>query len=190
VPADDNSLVDPVWGCVVTRRERDRRNEAIVAAYRRGVPVIKLASTHGLTRQAIHKIVRGWDDLPSIPRDGVRVDANREVARTLAAFEQAIADLGEIVAGTDTQAHVKLGAIGRALDAHERRLKLMASAGYISRNLAAPLVEQEMAAMTQAVADLMRRHNVSDEVIGELVTMAKQRVRGPAAVIEAEAVAG
>jgi hypothetical protein len=175
----------------VRQRERERaaRNHAIVAAYRRGVPAARLAATYNLSRQQIHSIVKDWDDLPSIPRDGVRVDANREVARTLAAFEQAIADLGEIVAGEDTQAHVKLGAIGRALDAHERRLKLMASAGYISRNLAAPLVEQEMAAMTQAVADLMRRHNVPDEVIGELVTMAKQRVRDPVAVIEAEAVA-
>jgi hypothetical protein len=35
--------------------------------------------------------------------------------------------------------HVKLGAL--VLDAHERRLKLMAAAGYISPNVSAPLVE-------------------------------------------------
>jgi hypothetical protein len=171
----------------MTRRERDARNHAIVAAYRRGVPASKLADSHGITRQAIHKIVKGWDDLPSIPRDGVRVDAGQEVARTLAAFEQAISDLGEIV-GSDAQTHVKLGAITRALDAHERRLKLMAAAGYISRNLAAPLIEQEMVAMVRAVADVMRRHQIGEEVIRELLTEARQQMRSPAALIEAEAV--
>jgi hypothetical protein len=171
----------------MTRREREERDHAIVAAYRRGVPAAKIAGTYGLTRQRVQQIVAGWDDLPSIPRDGVRVDAGQEVARTLAAFEQAIADLGEIV-GSDTQPHVKLGAITRALDAHERRLKLMASAGYISRNLAAPLIEQEMVALTRTVADVMRRHNIAEEVVRELMREAKQRMRTPPA-IEAEAIA-
>jgi hypothetical protein len=171
----------------MTRREREERREQMVAAFRRGVPATKIAAAHGVTRQAVYKAVKDWDDLPSIPRDGVRVDAGGEVARTLAAFEQAIADLGEIV-GSDTQPHVKLGAITRTLDAHERRLKLMAAAGYISRNLAAPLIEQEMIALTRTVADVLRRHGVADEIIPELMTEAKQRMRAPA-VIEAEAVA-
>jgi 16S rRNA U516 pseudouridylate synthase RsuA-like enzyme len=84
--------------------------------------------------------------------------------------------------------HVRLGAITRTLDAHERRLKLMAAAGYVSRSLAAPLVEQEMVKLTQTVADVLRRHNVADDVIGELVTTARQRMRAPLA-IEGEAVA-
>jgi hypothetical protein len=168
----------------MNRRERDARNHEIVAAYRRNVPAAKLAETYGITRQAVWKIVRSWDDLPSLPPDGVRVDAGGEVRRTLAAFEQYLADLGELVTG-DAQPHVKLGAIGRAIDLHERRLKLMASAGYISRNLAAPLIEQEMAAWTQGVAEILRRHDVGDEVIGELVTMARERLRSP--VIEAVA---
>jgi hypothetical protein len=170
----------------VTRRERDARDHAIVAARRRGVSCAKLAVTHGLTPQRISQIVADWDDLPSVPRNGVQVDAAGEVHRTLAAFEQYLADLGELVTG-DAQAHVKLGAIGRAIDLHERRLKLMASAGYISRNLAAPLIEQEMAAFAQGVAEILRRHEVGDEVIGELVTMARERLRSPA-LIEAQAV--
>jgi hypothetical protein len=107
----------------------------------------------------------------------------------LAAFEQAIADLGEIVGSSGAQDHVKLGAIGRALDAHERRLKLMAAAGYISRNLSAPLVEQQMIALTRTVAEILRRHNVAEEVIGELLTEARRRMSSPVAVIDAEAVA-
>jgi hypothetical protein len=172
----------------MTRREREARDHAIVAAYRRGVPGAKLAESHGLTRQRVQQIVAGWDDLPSIPRDGVRVDAGHEVARTLAAFEQAIADLGEIVMSSDSQTHVKLGAITRALDAHERRLKLMASAGYISANLAAPLVEQQMVALTRTVANVMRKHGVGEEVVRELLTEAKAQMRSPAGLIEAEAV--
>lgn len=175
-------------GCAVTRREREARDHSIVAAYRRGVPAVKLAETHGLTRQRVNQIVSEWADLPSIPRDGVRVDAGQEVARTLAAFEQGIADLGEIVGG-DAPVHVKLGAIGRAFDAHERRLKLMAAAGYISRNLAAPLIEQEMVALVRTVADVMRRRGVDEEVIRELMAEAKTRMHSPAGVIEAEAVA-
>jgi hypothetical protein len=42
--------------------------------------------------------------------------------------------------------------------------------------------------LAQTVADILRRHNVGDEVIGELVTLAGQRMRQPLA-IEAEAVA-
>jgi hypothetical protein len=45
-----------------------------------------------------------------------------------------------------------------------------------------------MGAWTQGVAEILRRHNVGDEVIGELVAMARQRLRSPA-LIEAEAVA-
>jgi hypothetical protein len=171
----------------MTRRERDARDHAIVAAYRRGVPSAKLAETYGITQQRVGQIVRKWADLPSIPRDGVRVDAGQEVARTLAAFEQAIADLGEIVTG-DAPVHVKLGASKRAMDAHERRLKLMAAAGYISRNLAAPLVEQEMVALVRTVADVMRRRGVDEAIIGELMDEARWRMNSPA-VIEAEAVA-
>lgn len=172
----------------MSRREREARDHAIVAARRRGVSSAKLAESYGLTRQRVAQIVAAWDDVPSVPRDGVRVDASREVARTLAAFEQAIEDLGEIVSDRDAPVHVRLGAIGRTFDAHERRLKLMAAAGFISRNLAAPLIEQEMAAWTQGVAEILRRHDVGDEVIGELVTTARQRMRAPLA-IEAEAVA-
>jgi hypothetical protein len=159
----------------------------MVAAFRRGVPAVKIAEAHGVTRQAVYKAVKDWDDLPSIPRDGVRVDSGKEVARTLAGIEQAISDLGEI-AGSDAQSHVRLGAITRALDAHERRLKLMASAGYIQRNLAAPLVEQEMVAMVRTVADVLRRRGVEEEVVRELLTEARERMRSPAALIEAEAV--
>jgi hypothetical protein len=173
----------------VTRREREARDHAIVAARRRGVSAVKLAETYSLTRQRVAQIVAEWDDVPSVPRNGVRVDASKEVARTLAAFEQAIEDLGEIIGDRDAPVHVRLGAITRTFDAHERRLRLMASAGFISRNLAAPLVEQEMAAWTQGVAEILRRHDVGDEVIGELVTMARQRLRRPTLVIEGEAVA-
>jgi hypothetical protein len=175
-------------GHAVTRRERDERNHAIVAAYRRGVPAPKLAASHGMTRQAVYKIVRGWDDLPSIPRDGVRVDASGEVARTLAAFEQAIADLADIVTG-DAQPHVKLGAISRTMDAHERRLRLMSAAGYIGRTLAEPQIEQRMAAMVQEIADVLGRSGVPDQVIGELMTAAQRQIRSPAALIERQAAA-
>jgi hypothetical protein len=133
----------------VTRRERESRDHAIVAARRRGVSCVKLAEAYGLTPQRIGQIAAEWADVPSVPRDGVRVDASKEVARTLAAFEQAIEDLGEIVGDQDAPVHMRLGAISRTFDAHERRLRLMASAGFISRNLAAPLIEQEMAAWTQ-----------------------------------------
>jgi hypothetical protein len=169
------------------RREREARDNAIVAAYRRGVSAERLAESHGLTPRRVFQIVEAWADLPSIPRDGVRVDAGKEVARTLAAFEQAIADLGEIVGG-DAPVHVRLGAVTRTLDAHERRLKLMAAAGYISRNLAAPLIEQEMVALARTVADVMRRHGVAEEVVRELLTEAKTQMRSPAGLIEAEAV--
>jgi hypothetical protein len=172
----------------VTRREREERDHAIVAARRRGVSCVKLAGTYGLTPQRVGQIVADWDEVPSVPRDGVRVDASKEVTRTLAAFEQAIEDLGEIVGDRAAPVHVRLGAIGRTFDAHERRLRLMASAGFISRSLAAPLVEQEMAAWTQGVAEILRRHDVGDEVIAELVTMTRQRVRAPLA-IDTQAVA-
>jgi hypothetical protein len=172
----------------VTRREREARDHAIVAARRRGVTCARLAATYGLTPQRIGQIAADWEDVPSVPRDGVQVDAGREVTRTLAAFEQAIEDLGEIVGDQAIAPHVRIGAINRMFDAHEKRLKLMAAAGFISRNLAAPLVEQEMVAMTQAVAGILRRHNVPDEVIAELETTARQRMRSPVA-IEAEAVA-
>lgn len=171
----------------MTRREREARDHEIVAAYRRGVPAARIGESYGLTRQRVQQIVSEWADLPSIPRDGVRVDAGHEVARTLAAFEQAIADLGEIVGG-DAQTHVKLGAISRALDAHERRLKLMAAAGYISRNLAAPLIEQEMVALVRTVADVLRRRGVDETIVRELLTEARQRMSSPTVVIEAEAV--
>lgn len=166
----------------MTRRERDARDHAIVAARRRGVSSVKLAESYGLTPQRIGQIVAEWDDIPSVPRNGVRVDASKEVARTLAAFEQAIEDLGEIVGDRDAPVHVRLGAITRTFDAHERRLKLMAAAGFISRSLAAPLVEQEMASLVQGIAELLRRHEVSDAVIGELVTMARDRMRAPVAI--------
>jgi hypothetical protein len=45
-----------------------------------------------------------------------------------------------------------------------------------------------MVAWTQGVAEILRRHDVGDEVIGELVTLARQRLRAPL-VIESEAVA-
>jgi hypothetical protein len=163
------------------------RDEAICAAYRRGLRAAKLAETYGLSTRRIEQIVAAARDLPSIPRSRIPVDAGEEVRRTLAALEQAITDLGEIVGNVDAPVHVRLGAISRTLDAHERRLKLMAAAGYVSSNLAAPLVEQEMVKLTQTVADILRRHQVPEEVIGELVMTAKQRMRAP--VIEAEALA-
>jgi hypothetical protein len=173
---------------VVNQRERVVRDLAIVEGRRRNVSAAKLAETYGMTVRRVQQIAAEWDDLPSIPKDGVRVDSGTEVRRTLVAFEQAIADLGEIVGDVGTPVHVRLGAISRTLDAHERRLRLMAAAGYVSRNLAAPLVEQEMVALIQTVVDLMRRHGVADEVIGELITLGRQRSRAPLA-IEAETVA-
>jgi hypothetical protein len=171
----------------VTKRERMARDLAIVEARRRGVPPAKLAEAHSMTVRRVHQIAADWDDLPSVPKDGFRVDTGEEVRRTLAAFEQAIADLAEIVTAADAQPHVRLGAITRTLDAHERRLKLMASAGFIAANLASPLVEQEVARLMQTVADVLRRHDVADEVIGELVTVARERMGSPARVIEGSA---
>ena len=174
----------------VTRRERMARDMAIVEARRRGVPATKLATTHELTVRRVQQIAADWDDLPSIPKDGVRVDAGQEVRRTLVAFEQAIIDLGQIVSDERAPVHVKLGAITRTFDAHERRLRLMASAGFIARNLAAPLIEQEMAAWTQGVVEILRRHEIGDEVIGEMVTMARERLGRPMPAIDVrEAVA-
>jgi AcrR family transcriptional regulator len=92
----------------MTQRERETRKEAVVAAFRRGVPAARIAATCGISRQAVYKAVKSRDDLPSIPRDGVRVDANHEAARTLVAFEQAISDLGEIVGNRDAPVHVRL----------------------------------------------------------------------------------
>lgn len=166
-------------GFGVTKRERMARDLAIVEARRRGVPKVKIAERYGMTVRRVEQIAASWDDLPSIPKDGVPVDTGQEIRRTLAAFEQAIADLGDIVCDTSAPTHVRLGAVTRTLDAHERRLKLMASAGFISANLAAPLVEQEMARLTQTVADVLRRHEVGDAVIGELVTLARRQMRSP-----------
>lgn len=162
----------------MTRRERDERNRRIVAAVRRGVSYEKAGAPEGITRQAVAKIVHAWDDVPSVPADGVVVDSGNEVRQTIAAFDQAIEDLAVIV-GSDAQSHVKLGAITRALDARERRLRLMAQAGYISRNLAAPLIEQQMASMVSGIVEVMRRRGVAEDVIRELRDLSRQHVRSP-----------
>jgi hypothetical protein len=52
----------------VTRREREARDHAIVAARRRGVSCPKLAESYGLTPQRIRQMVMDWDDVPSVPR--------------------------------------------------------------------------------------------------------------------------
>lgn len=173
----------------MNRREREARDHAIVAARRRGVSGAKLAAQYGLTRQRVSQIVREWEDVPSIPRDGVQVDAGGEVRRVLVAFEQAIEDFGLMVGEADAPAHVRLGAATRLLVAHRDRLRLMAEAGYISRELAAPLLEQDLMAQAQAVADVLRRYDVPDEAVAELRALMARRRRGAAAVINAEAVA-
>lgn len=163
----------------MTRRERDERARAIVAAKRRGVSTAKLATDYGITRQAVNAIVKRYRDEPSIPTAGIVVDAGDEVRTMIEAFDQAIEDLGDIVT-SEAPVHVKLGAITRALDARERRLRLMASAGWINRNLAAPLIEQEMAAMVAAVVDVMRENDVGEDVIRQLLDTLERRSRGAA----------
>ncbi len=149
----------------------------MVAAHRRGVPVVKIAAAHGITRQAVYKILKNWEGTPSVPRDGVRVDAGRVVDQTLAAYEQMIEDLAELVTTTSRSApHVTLGAISRMLEVHDRRLRLMAAAGYVGRTLAEPQIEQRMVAMAQRVADLLGRSGVPDEVIDELMAVAREHV--------------
>ena len=155
-----------------------------MAAFRRGVSAPKIAEAEGLTRQRVYQVVEAWDDVPSVPRDGVAVDSGGEVRKTIAAFDQAIEDLGALVGG-DAPVHVKLGAITRAMDVHERRLRLMASAGYIQRNLAAPLIEQETAAMVAGVLEVLRRRGVDEEIVRELMDVARARVRSPAGALAA-----
>lgn len=167
------------------RAVREARDRRIVAAKRRGVSLARIAELEGITAQRAGQICSEWDDVPSVPRNGVVVDAGQEVRRTLVAFEQAIEDLGELVANGETPKHVKLGAIGRALDAHERRLRLMASAGYISRSLASPLIEQEVASAMSLVTDVLRRHQVDESVVREIAQEAERRKRQP--VLEAAA---
>jgi hypothetical protein len=156
----------------------------MVAARRRGVSVMRIAENEGLTRQAVYKALERWEDVPSLPPEGVRVDSGKEVARTLEAFEQMLEDLGEIVGG-EAPAHVKLGAITRSVELHERRLRLMASAGYIARNLAAPLIEQETAAMVTGVLEVLRRRGVDEEIVRELMQVARGRVRSPIGALAA-----
>lgn len=162
----------------MTRRERDERNRRMIAAHRRGVSVARIAESEGLTTVRVYQVIKDWEDVPSVAA-GVVVDSGEEVRRTIMAFDQAIEDLGEIAA-SEGPMHLRIGAVSRALDARERRLKLMAAAGYISRNLAAPLVEQEVAAAMSMVADVLRRNRVEEAVVREIVTAAEERRRAPA----------
>jgi hypothetical protein len=157
-------------------REKLEREAHIVGLRRRGVSVSTVAQMAGITPRRVQQICAAWRDEPTSPAPGVVGASEEEVERLILGIDLVLEDLAMLIDGTGHDG-VKLGAIRAYRDTLVLRAQTLASAGKMPKSLAAPDVEQQVAAVMSSMIDVLRQHRISEEVVREMLAAMERGMR-------------
>jgi hypothetical protein len=152
--------------------DKVRRDAALVADRNRGLTWPQVASRHGVSETQARNIHRAW-------RDGnQRVLASQEpmewLWRTLERYESIQAQLAVIAASADNSA-AQVGALRAQMDAIAAQTQLLVASGLLPRNLRAFREAGDMSRLIVRFVEILERHEVEPELVGELLELVQQQ---------------
>lgn len=170
----------------LSSRERAARDAEIVASAARGRPQARIAAEHGLTVRQVQRVVASWRC--DRHGDAAWIDPVEEIRATLELLRQVVADMAAIEERPDNDA-AHIGASRLKIEAALRRQEFMQALGLLPRQLGTLRAADEMAQLFREFAALAEEHNVSNEYIEALHSLAersKRIGRSPIALVAAD----
>lgn len=150
----------------MTRAERRRRDQALVADRARGIGWAELATRHDVSERQARRIVEAWyADHPAV----ADLDPRRIVLETLAAFDQDLEDLAVLSISTENDA-VKLGAIKARGEAFRGRVQVLREIGLLPLDWKRWTSELDGRQVVERFFEVLSRHQdaVPDDVVADL----------------------
>ena len=152
----------------MTKRERQQREEDVCQARRRGLTWRQIEERLGVRERTGREMERRYFERVAAES----APAPRRVAdEALAALEEKIGELEELALDTKHD-HVRLGALRAAADLQRDKLELLARLGRVPASLAAISATTQIQDVMRRFADLLREHNIPDEVVKKFEALA------------------
>jgi hypothetical protein len=156
----------------LTSRERAQRDATIVALHHQGVSWSRIKAEFGVSPRRGQQIVAEWRDAPGCDGDAGEVDG------VISLLAQAIEDFAVMARSTDHDGY-RIAATNRMVETAVTRLAILQATGRVPRNLAEPSARAQMQLLFRDFADILRRHDVPEEALQELLALAESRVGQP-----------
>ena len=154
-------------------RERARRAARIVAARHSGGTWQQIAAEFEISVSQAKAIVADWQD--SGPGD---VDELDSFSALLGVLRQAVSDYALIVQCATHDSN-RIGALKGLVETASLRWDVERSAGLVPSHPAAPKLAHQLQQVFHELEDLLRRHDVSDEALKEIVELAQRTAMHP-----------
>jgi hypothetical protein len=107
------------------------------------------------------------------------------IQRHIDVLEVALDLASETYAAAPPGSSVRVGAIRQMMEASERMLDVMRTVGLLPRDLRAMSVEREVRQLFLDLAEVLREHDVPDEVVQKMVALSERRIVQPAQLRQA-----
>lgn len=164
----------------MSSRQRAVRDAQIVAMRARGAQWADIAAQFDVSERQAKRVFASWRD---DEQSSEYLDPAEAIRSTLELLRQGIADMAELEVSADNDS-ARIGATRLKVEIAERLLELLSAVGVLPRNLRALRLEDEMQQVLRSFMEVLRRHDVGDEVLQELHDVAergRQAVRAPSA---------
>lgn len=166
----DTPARQPAQRPKMTSRERGRRNAAIVAARRANLPWKTIADQFGMTVRGVEKVFVMWE--ASAPQDGIEVDPFGDLLAGLTVGLERLL-LEGLTAPSDAS---RVGALKGYVDTLMLRYYVARDAGLAPSHPAAPKLNDEMQMLFREFAEILRRHDVSEGAMADLLALAQTQM--------------
>lgn len=148
------------------RVKRARRIAAKRAKRPRAQAWTTIAKDEGLSERQVRRI---YDDY--LTWEARRGNPDRLIQETLDTIEAAMEELDDVIvkAAADGNHNARVGAVRLLLESVAGRWDVMRAAGLIPASMARWRDSQDARAIFEAMARVLKRHNIGDEVLDELM---------------------
>jgi hypothetical protein len=142
-----------------------------------GATYAAVAQEFGISVRQAKRIVARDAAAPALAVSPLAVGGTDAIETVLRIHVKARADLAGIIKSSPHDSP-RVAAIRTRLDAATAQLAILQAVGDVPRNLASPAERQQLQVVFREFAELLRRHDVGDDALRELLELADSLIGG------------
>lgn len=150
--------------------EKVARDRQIVAAKARSLSDATVADTFGVDASTVREVMAQWRETQPSLRSVDPIDVVEEMLFELRGSIEELA----LVSSTTTNDNVRVGAIGKRLDALKQMAHLMQATGVLPNDLGTLKVDMDVRAFAATVLRVFADEDVPDKTVGKVMDAISQ----------------
>lgn len=136
-----------------------------MAAKARSISDAAVAQTYGVSETTVKKVMRAWRaEQPSLRT----VDPIEVVEQMIFEIRGSIEELA-LISSTSKQDAVRVGAVGKKLDAMKQMTSLMQATGVLPNDLGTLKVDMDVRAFAAVVLEVFETQNIPEEAVAAVM---------------------